>query len=117
MPLFNSHGIDHVGIRYRDLERAAAWFRDVLGFEVHYYGKTMAYIDVGDGAELAFFQAEGDEPLRQPHHVALRVPDVKAAEAALAAAGVELKQLGPNLGFIDVEGNAFHFMPMPGKKA
>jgi hypothetical protein len=34
----------------------------------------MAFVMVGgDGSQLALFQADGDEPLRQPHHVALRV--------------------------------------------
>lgn len=47
----------------------------------------MAFVRVGDdGSQVALFQAEGDEPLRQPHHVALRVPDPAAAEAALRAA-------------------------------
>src|SRR5262245_65560456 len=49
----------------------------------------MAVVRVGsDGSQLALFQAEGDEPLRQPHHVALRVPNPEVAEAALRAAGV-----------------------------
>jgi catechol 2,3-dioxygenase-like lactoylglutathione lyase family enzyme len=33
MALVDARGIDHVGIRYRDLPRAVAGFRDVLGFE------------------------------------------------------------------------------------
>jgi catechol 2,3-dioxygenase-like lactoylglutathione lyase family enzyme len=112
MALFDSRGIDHVGIRYRDLPRALAWFRDVLGLAVDHETTTMAFIRVGsDGAHLALFQAEGDEPLRQPHHVALRVPDVGAAEAAVGAAGIPLRRFGPNLGFQDTEGNVFHFMP------
>jgi len=114
MALFESRGIDHVGIRYRDLERAIAWFRDVLGLEVERYGRTMAVVDIGNGSQLALFQAEGDEPLRQPHHVALRVTDQDAALAALRAAGIELQKFGPNLGFQDPEGTVFHFMPIEG---
>ena len=98
MALFEARGIDHVGIRYRDLPRAVAWFRDVLGLEIEHEGRAMAVVSVGsDGAQLALFQAEGDEPLRQPHHVALR------------AAGVPLRQVGPNVGFEDPEGTVFHF--------
>src|ERR1043166_2777824 len=105
MALFEARGIDHVGIRYRDLRRAVAWFRDVLGLQIEYETHTMAVVGVGsDGSQLALFQAEGDEPLRQPHHVALRVPDPVAAEAALRAAGVPLRKVGPNLGFEDPEG-------------
>ena len=112
MALFESRGIDHVGIRYRDLPRAVAWFRDVLGLHIEHEAQTMALVSVGsDGSQLALFQAEGDEPLRQPHHVALRVPDPSGAEAALRAAGVPLRQFGPNLGFEDPEGTVFHFMP------
>jgi catechol 2,3-dioxygenase-like lactoylglutathione lyase family enzyme len=112
MGLFDSRGIDHVGIRYRDLQRAVAWFRDVLGLPIEHQTRTMAVVSIGDnGAQLALFQAEGDEPLRQPHHVALRVADPSGAEAALRAAGVPLKQFGPNLGFEDPEGTVFHFMP------
>jgi len=54
---------------------------------------------------------KSDEPLRQPHHVALRVPDPEAAQAALRAAGVSLRPLGPNLAFEGPEGTVFHFMP------
>jgi len=113
MALFDSRGIDHVGIRYRDLPRAVAWFRDVLGLQIEHQTQTMAFVRVGDdGSQVALFQAEGDEPVRQPHHVALRVPDPAAAEAALRAAGIPLRRFGPNLGFEDPEGTVFHFMPV-----
>jgi len=113
MALFDSRGIDHVGIRYRDLPRAVAWFRDVLGLQIEHQAQTMAFVRVGDdGSQVALFQAEGDEPVRQPHHVALRVPDPAAAEAALRAAGIPLRRFGPNLGFEDPEGTVFHFMPV-----
>lgn len=113
MALFESRGIDHVGIRYRDLPRAVAWFRDVLGLRIDHETRTMAFVQLGeDGSHIALFQAEGDEPLRQPHHVALRVADPAAAEAALRAAGIPLRRFGPNLGFEDPEGTAFHFMPV-----
>ena len=112
MALLDLQGIDHVGIRYRDLPRAVAWFRDVLGLHIDHEGRAMAVVSVGsDGSQLALFQAEGDEPLRQPHHVALRVADPQAAEAAVRAAGVPLRRFGPNLGFQDPEGTVFHFMP------
>jgi len=114
MALFQTSGIDHVGIRYRDLPAAVAWFRDVLGLHIEHESRAMAFVSVSaDGAQLALFQAQGDEPLRQPHHVALRVPDPEAALAALRAAGVPLRQFGPNLGFEDPEGTVFHFMSSP----
>ncbi len=112
MSVFESRGIDHVGIRYRDLQPALAWFRDTLGLKIDHETPRMAFVRVGDnGAHLALFQAEGDEPPRQPHHVALRVPDVESAVDALRRAGVSLRALGPNQAFEDPEGNVFHFMP------
>ena len=115
MALFDAKGIDHVGIRYRDLPRAVAWFRDVLGLQVETYSQMMSVVHIGDGSELALFQAEGDEPLRQPHHIAIRVADQPAAEAALRSAGVPLQKFGPNLGFQDPEGTVFHFMAADGR--
>jgi catechol 2,3-dioxygenase-like lactoylglutathione lyase family enzyme len=113
MALFDSQGFDHVGIRYRDLPRAVAWFRNVLGLQIEHEPPTMAFVHVGDdGSQLALFQALGDEPLSQPHHVALRVPDPAAAEAAVQAAGITLRRFGPNLGFEDPEGTVFHFMSL-----
>ncbi len=110
MALFESRGIDHVGIRYRDLQRALAWLRDTLGLTIDPETPRMAFVRVGDdGAHLALFQAEGDERPRQPHHVALRVPDVASAVDALSSAGIELRPFGPNLAFEDPEGNVFHF--------
>ncbi len=110
MALFESRGIDHVGIRYRDLQRALAWFRDTLGLKIDYETKRMAFVRAGDdGAHLALFQAEGDEQPRQPHHVAFRVSDVAAAEDALRTAGLSLRPFGPNQAFEDPEGNVFHF--------
>ncbi len=110
MALFESRGIDHVGIRYRDLKSALAWFRDTLGLKIDHVTARMAFLRVvDDGAHLALFQAEGDERPRQPHHVALRVPDVAAAVEALRSAGVSLRPAGPNQAFEDPEGNVFHF--------
>src|SRR3989442_7586033 len=94
MALFDARGIDHVGIRYRDLPRAVAWFRDVLGFHIEHEARTMAVISIGsDGSQVALFQAEGDEPLRPPHHVALPVPDSGAAVATPHAAVASLPQV------------------------
>jgi len=73
MALFDSQGIDHVGIRYRDLPRAVAWFRDVLGLQIDHQTQAMAFVHVGDdGSQLALFQAQVDEPLRHPHHEVAR---------------------------------------------
>src|SRR5438094_981377 len=44
MALFDTRGIDHVGIRYRDLPRAVAWFRDVLGLPIEHQTRTMAFV-------------------------------------------------------------------------
>ncbi len=42
MALFESRGIDHVGIRYHDLAQALAWFRDTLGLTIDHETNRMS---------------------------------------------------------------------------
>jgi len=57
VPLFDGRGIDHVGIRYHDLQKAVGWFRDTLGLPVDHETRTMAFVRVGgDGSHLALFK-------------------------------------------------------------
>jgi len=59
-------GIDHVAISVRDVEKAAQWYIDVLGFERRHQGMWIgvpAFIGKGTTA-LALFPAKSDEPVR-----------------------------------------------------
>ena len=106
-------GIDHVGIRYRELAVAESFWVDKVGLEVSARIRAGVFLDVGNtGAHLACFQAEGAEQPMAPHHVALRIPRNTLARtlALLRERGVRIEPVGPNEGFRDPEGNTFHFM-------
>ncbi len=105
-------GLAHIGIRVHDLERSMAFYR-LLGFT-----KTagpigpepVAILDHPSGVEINLIlnARVADEPnvlmdvaIKHPSitHIALLVPDLDAAQAALAASGIPLSggpiQFGP----------------------
>ena len=96
-------GLEHIGIRVHDLDRAVAFYR-LLGFD-----KTagplgpepVAILEHPSGLELNLIlnaaRADApnvlmDGPDKHPGitHIALACPDLAAAQAALAAAGIPL---------------------------
>jgi catechol 2,3-dioxygenase-like lactoylglutathione lyase family enzyme len=80
--------VDFISIPTRDVERAAAWYRDVLG---------LPSSDVSEGevetpnVTLSFWEPERENLpfVANTAGFALRVPDVAAARAELEAKGVE----------------------------
>lgn len=94
--------LDHVAITVRDMDRAVAFYRDVLGFEV--LGQLvlndgtfkLVYLQAGAGRiELFAFAEEGravDPSLRNEDlgfkHVAFQIDDVDAVAARLQEHGV-----------------------------
>lgn len=99
------HGLDHVAITVSSLERALAFYQEVLGFRVLGHldfpgdprGFTIATLDTGRGViELFSFTAasvhpsggEGDDQQVGIRHFALRVTGLDAIADRLRAAGV-----------------------------
>ena len=93
--------IGHVHLKVSDLERAIAFYRDVLGFELmQQLGSEAAFISAGGYHHhlgLNTWESKGGSP--PPHgttglyHVAIRYPDRKTlAQASMACveAGVRL---------------------------
>ncbi|HUF01083.1 MAG TPA: VOC family protein [Gaiellaceae bacterium] len=80
--------VDFISVPTRDVERAAAWYRDVLGLQES---------DVSEGevetpnVTLSFWEPEGDNLpfVANTAGFAVRVPDVAEARAELEAKGVE----------------------------
>ena len=104
--------LDHVGIAVQDLEKALAFFRDVLGLHVEATEEIASqrvratFLPAGD-PKLELLEATApDSPIarfvekRGPglHHVAFRVSDLHAALAALRARGVRLIDETPRPG-------------------
>jgi catechol 2,3-dioxygenase len=93
--------IGHVHLKVSDLERAVAFYRDVLGFEVqHRYGDEAAFLSAGGYHHhigLNTWQSKGGSPpppgTTGLFHVAIRYPDRKTLAQAVKAvldAGVPL---------------------------
>lgn len=94
--------IGHVHLKVADLERAIAFYRDVLGFEVQQrYGDQAAFLSAGGYHHhigLNTWESRGGTPPPLGHtglyHTAFVYPDRAALGAALAqvlASGVQLE--------------------------
>ena len=105
-------GIDHVGIAVPDLEEARRVFEGLLGMRVVAEESVpeqrvrVLKLDAG-GGDLELLQSTDPEgPVGKfvakrgaaIHHVTVRVADLAATLAALAAAGVELIDRTPRVG-------------------
>jgi methylmalonyl-CoA epimerase len=104
--------LDHIGIAVRDLPAALAFYRDALGLEVEAAEEVASqrvrahFVPVGESS-LELLEATAPEsPIakyldaRGPglHHITLRVDDIHAALAQLAARGAKLIDPHPRPG-------------------
>ena len=87
-------GVHHIALMATDFEKSLAFYK-ALGFkEVVRWGdevKTIAMLDIGDGARVELFSNGGDEypACGKWAHLAVRVDDVEAAfDIAVKAGGV-----------------------------
>ena len=104
--------IDHVGIAVADVDASLKFFTGVLGLssdapqDIKGQNTRVRFVDTGDAKlELVESLAPGSAigkfiEKRGPglHHVALRVPDVRATIAHLVAAGVRMIDQAPRRG-------------------
>ena len=100
-------GVGHVVLKVRDLERAAAFYRDVLGLkEVARYRGRMAFFSAGTNHHDLAVLALGPDARPAPpdavglYHVALKIGDsldeLRAAKAHLEARGVPIRGTADN---------------------
>jgi catechol 2,3-dioxygenase-like lactoylglutathione lyase family enzyme len=101
--------VDFVSVPTRDFERAAAWYRDVLGLPLSDYSD--GEIETPN-VTLSFWNPEADgEPFQaNAAGIALRVEDVEAAVEEARASGAEVLGIEDSgvchMGFVkDVDGN------------
>lgn len=93
--------VGHVVLKVRDIERAARFYRDVLGLKEvarGTFGRPMAFFSTGDNHhDVAVMEVGADAPAPPPeatglYHVALRIgtslDELRAAQAHLAAHGI-----------------------------
>lgn len=104
--------VDHIAIAVRDLEAAAAWYRDVFGAEVTHRevvesdGVEEALIKVAESYIQLLTPTKADSPVGKflesrgegLHHVAYRVDDCAQALEAVKSAGFRVVDEAPRPG-------------------
>jgi catechol 2,3-dioxygenase-like lactoylglutathione lyase family enzyme len=101
-------GIDHVALAVTDVERSAAWFIEVLGFERRFegmWGGVPAFVGKGDTAIALFPRRESRNasPVdqRQPNDVDMLHLAFRADRKSFLAAQDDLKKRGVSFDFED----------------
>lgn len=88
-------GIGQIAINVQDVERATAFYRDVLGMRFLFAAPGLSFFDAG-GTRLMLARAERPDLDHKASIVYYRVADIEAAHAALAGRGVRF-ETGPHL--------------------
>jgi predicted enzyme related to lactoylglutathione lyase len=109
-------GLDHIHLHVRDVERVAAFYRDVFGAEESFrVGERLVFLKIPDGGGVMALDGR-DESERNPAHFGLGVADGADLDAAVAEvehAGGRLIERGEHVPGVpyayvaDPEGNVF----------
>src|SRR5688500_16632368 len=93
-------GIHHVSILVTDMERAVAWYRDVLGLrEVKRPSNFVTPVRWFELGEQQLHLIPSEEPdAVSPRHFALHVDNCEAAREILSGRGVEVRETVPIAG-------------------
>jgi catechol 2,3-dioxygenase-like lactoylglutathione lyase family enzyme len=111
------------GLNVRDMEAEKTWYVEMMGMTVlqtlHRDGKTFEYV-LGyqglDGGVIALLGSTARQPGPNPWgRLILNVPDEKAMGTALAAKGVQGREVLPGVAWFvtDPEGNAIELFTAP----
>jgi len=84
-------GILQIAISVQDIDRATAFYRDVLGLRLLFNAPNMAFFDCG-GIRLYLAAGEGAEQHGTSSHLYFRSSDVAALSAALKEKSVSIHQ-------------------------
>jgi methylmalonyl-CoA/ethylmalonyl-CoA epimerase len=82
--------IGQIAITMKDVERATAFYRDVLGFRFLFTAPGLAFFQAGT-VRLMITRVESGEFDHPASILYFRVPDIAAAHAALTARAVEFR--------------------------
>lgn len=116
-------GFHHAGFLVTDVERAAAFYENVLGLKPlprPDLGFAGMWYDLLNGHQLHLMSVAGmpghADPPRHDRHIALSVPDVNATEAQLQEMGIHIAYGSGRAGnkqlFIrDPDGNTIELRP------
>ncbi|MBA2502080.1 MAG: methylmalonyl-CoA epimerase [Pyrinomonadaceae bacterium] len=104
--------LEHIGIATKGIEDALSFWRDALGLEVAAteevteQGVRVAMLPIGDTCVELLEATNDDSPIAKfiekrgagVHHLAVRVPDIRAALERLRERGVRLIDHAPRAG-------------------
>jgi len=130
MPLITSTGLSHIALRVTDVDRAIAWYADVLGYEVLTNGHAPTPDRTRNAIGLICEGAVALEFLQTPEGrahdvetlgvagISITVPDLDAAVAAYNAGGKGQTQAWPaqdwRVAFLfDPDGNVVELVQQP----
>jgi len=92
----DAQGLLQIAMNVKDIDRAVAFYRDVLGLPFLFQAGNLAFFDV-NGVRLMLDIPE-DKRFEHPGSVLyLRVPDIHAGHAELVAKGVTIEGDGPHI--------------------
>lgn len=83
--------IAQIAINVQDVERAGAFYRDVLGMKESFSAPGMAFLDCG-GVRLMLSLASGEEFDHPASIIYYRVDAIQAAYEALSGRGVQFER-------------------------
>lgn len=83
-------GIGQIAVNVRDLDRAVAFYRDVLGLRFLFAAPGLAFFDCG-GVRLMLSHPEAPEFDHPSSVLYYRVGDIAGAHEALVARGVQFR--------------------------
>jgi len=89
---FNVTGMDLSGYMAKDIPRAIAFYRDVIGLEptVVYSEDRGAEFELPDGTTFGLWGGGGMMPFQPSNGILFAVDDLDAAKAALKARGIPI---------------------------
>ena len=83
-------GLGQIAINVQDLDRAVAFYRDILGLPLLFTAGAMAFFDCG-GVRLLLGRAETPELDHPSSILYFRVPEINAGHQHLLAKGVRIE--------------------------
>ena len=84
----NLNQIGQIAIHADDLDRAVAFYRDILGMRFLFQAPSLAFFDCGGVRVMLDAVKETDVPERVTSMVYYKVPDINAAHDELVSKGV-----------------------------
>ncbi|MBM4409928.1 MAG: VOC family protein [Chloroflexi bacterium] len=92
----NAQGLLQIAMNVKDIDRAVAFYRDVLGLPFLFQAGNLAFFDL-NGVRLMLDIPEDGRFDHPGSPLYFRVADIQAGHAALVAKGVTIEGAGPHI--------------------